>query len=186
MSSTRPPAAPAASDIDPAETIAPFLSAPEDVIRCAAARALAALGGESAAAPLVDTLMDPDPDVRADAMTALVRCARPEDAAAIRRSLEGDPVAEVKVAAIQALARLKDASPVGLLRALVRSRCEPEVAWDDADGAWDGWLDVQVAAIQALGAISADEAVDDLIEARHDEMGQDLDHVVFALSLIHI
>ena len=150
------------------------------MIRCAAARALAALGGEGAAAPLVDTLMDPDPDVRADAMTALVRCARTEDATAIRRSLEGDPVAEVKVAAIQALARLKDASSVGLMRALVRSRCVPEVAWDDADGAWDGWLDLQVAAIQALGAISADEAVDDLIEARHDEMGQDLDHVVFA------
>ena len=127
MGLTRRPVGPAASDTDPAEAIAPHLSAPEDVIRCAAARALGALGGENAAAPLVEALMDPDPDLRTDAMTALVRCARPEDAAVIRRSLEGDPVAEVKVAAIQALARLKDASSVGLLRALARSRGEPEI-----------------------------------------------------------
>ena len=37
-----------------------------------------------------------------------------------------------------------------------------------------------MAAVEALGAIGADEAVDDLIEARDDEEGQDLDHVVFA------
>ena len=60
--------------------------------------------------------MDPDPDLRADAMAALVRCARPEDAPAIRRSLAGDPVGEVKVAAVQALARLKDGGSVPLLR----------------------------------------------------------------------
>ena len=180
MGLTRRPVGPAASDTDPAEAIAPYLAAPEDVIRCAAARALGALGGENAAAPLIEALMDPDPDLRADAMAALVRCARPEDAAVIRRSLEGDPVAEVKVAAIQALARLKDASSIGLLRALARSRCEEEFAWEEPESAWDEWLDVQVAAIEALGAIDADEAVDDLIEVRDDEEGQNLDHVVFA------
>ena len=169
-----------ASDIDPAQTIAPYLDAPDDVIRCAAARALGALGGESAAAPLADVLMDPDPDLRADAMAALARCARPEDAPAIRRSLAGDPVGEVKVAAVQALARLKDGGSVPLLRALALGRCEAEVAWEEPGSGWDDWLDVQVAAVEALGAIGAEEAVDDLIEARDDEMGQDLDHVVFA------
>ena len=124
--------------------------------------------------------MDPDPDLRADAMAALARCARPEDAPAIRRSLAGDPVGEVKVAAIQALARLKDGGSVPLLRALALGRCEAEVAWEEPGSGWDDWLDVQVAAIEALGAIGAEEAIDDLIEARDDEMGQDLDHVVFA------
>ena len=179
MSLTQHPVAPAASDIDPVEAIAPFLAGPDDVIRCAAARALGALGGEGVAAPLVDVLMDPDPDLRVDAMTALARCARPEDTPAICRSLEGDPVGEVKVAAIRALARLKDGSSISLLRALARSRCEPEVAWEDEDTGWDEWLDVQVAAIEALGAIGADEAVDDLLEARADDEGQDLDHAVF-------
>ena len=180
MSLTGHPVAPAAPNADPAQTIAPYLAVPDDIIRCAAARALGALGGEDAAAQLVDVLMDPDPDLRADAMTALARCARPEDAPAIRRSLAGDPVGEVKLVAIQALARLKDAFSVPLLRALARSRCEAEIAWEVTDGGWDEWLDVQVAAIQALGAIGAEDAVEDLIEIRADETGQNLDHVVFA------
>ena len=124
--------------------------------------------------------MDPDPDLRADAMAALARCARPGDAPAIRRSLAGDPVGEVKVAAVQALARLKDGGAGPLLRALALGRCEAEVAWEEPGSGWDDWLDVQVAAIEALGTIGAEDAVDDLIEARDDEMGQDLDHVVFA------
>ena len=125
-------------------------------------------------------LMDPDPDLRADAMAALARCARPEDAPAIRHSLAGDPVVEVKVAAIRALARLKDGGSVPLLRALALGRCEAEVAWEEPGSGWDDWLDVQVAAVEALGAIGAEEAVEDLVHARDDEMGQDLDYVVFA------
>ena len=89
MSPTRCPVAPATPDSGATQAIAPYLAAPEDVIRCAAARALGALGGEDAAEPLIEALMDPDPDLRADAMAPLVRCARPEDAAVIRRSLEG-------------------------------------------------------------------------------------------------
>lgn len=171
--------APSLPGIDAVHAIVPYLGAPEDVIRCAAARALAVLGDASTAPALVEALMDPDPDLRADAMAALVRCARPEDAPAIRRSLESDPVAEVKVAAIQALARLKDEPSIPLLRGLVLSRCEPAIAWEERESAWDDWLDVQVAAIDALGAMGAANAVDDLIRARDDEDGQDLDHVVF-------
>lgn len=124
--------------------------------------------------------MDPDPDLRADAMAALARCARPGDAPAIRRSLAGDPVGEVKVAAVQALARLRDGGSLPLLRALALGRCEAEVAWEEPGSGWDDWLDVQVASIEAIGAIGAEVAVDDLVSARDDEMGQDLDHVVFA------
>ena len=175
MSAAAP--APSPPGIGPAQVIVPYLDAPEDVIRCAAARALAVLGDESAAPALVEALMDPDPDLRADAMAALVRCARPEDAPAIRRSLKGDPVPEVKIAAVQALARLKDEPSIPLLRGLARSRCEAEVAWEE-EGAWDDWLDIQVAAIEALGAMGAADAVDDLVRARGDEDGQDLDHVV--------
>ena len=175
MSTAAP--APSPSGIGPAQAVLPYLDAPEDVIRCAAARALAALGDERAAPALIEVLLDPDPDLRADAMAALVRCARPEDASAIRRSLTGDPVPEVKIAAIQALARLKDEPSLPLLRGLARSRCEAEVAWEE--GAWDDWLDIQVAAIEALGAMGAADAVGDLVQARGDEDGQDLDHAVF-------
>ena len=163
---------------DPIRIISSCLRAPEEPIRCAAARALGALADEKAAPALVDALLDPDPDVRADAMAALARCARPQDAAAIRRSLQGDPVGEVKTAAVRALGRLRDEGSTALLRALARDRCDAEVAWDE--GSWDDWLDVQVAAITALGDMGPEAAVDDLIRARSDETGQDLDPVVFA------
>jgi len=163
---------------DPVRIISPHLKAPEEPIRCAAARALGALGGEDAAPALVDALLDSDPDVRADAMAALARCARPQDAPAIRRSLYGDPVGEVKTAAVRALGRLGDEASTALLRALARDRCESEMAWEE--GSWDDWLDVQVAAITALGELGAESAVDDLIRARAGEESQDLDHVVFA------
>ena len=165
-------------DGDPVRAIAPHLRASEDLIRCAAARALGALGDEDAAPALVDALMDEDPDVRSDSMAALARCARPEDAAAIRRSLKSDPVGDVKIAAIQALCRLKDEASIALLQALAKDRCEADVAWEH--GSWDNWLDVQVATIDALGRMNAGGAVDDLIEARADEAGQELDHAVFA------
>ena len=163
---------------DSVQVVSPYLEAPEEPIRCAAARALGALADEDAAPALVEALLDPDPDVRADAMAALVCCARPEDAPAIRRSLQGDPVGEVKTAAVRTLGRLKDEASTELLRALARDRCEPEVAWEE--GSWDDWLDVQVAAITALGDMGAESSVDDLVLARADEDGQDLDHVVFA------
>ncbi len=167
------------------QAIACHLRAPEEAIRCAAARALGRIGDAGSAPVLTEALSDPDPDVRTDAMAALERCARPRDAAAIRNSLAGDPVAEVKIAAIRALAGLRDSSSVPLLRRLVRGRCEPDVVWEEPEGSWDDWLDVQVAAIRALGAIGASDAARDLIEAREDEAGQDLDHVVFA-SLAHM
>ncbi len=165
---------------DPVAVILPHLRDGEDVVRCAAARALAALGSEEAAAALVDALLDEDPDVRTDAMAALVRCARPQDADAIRRSLMGDPVKEVKALAVQALARLADGGSVPLLRSLAKDRCDHDVAWEDGAGMWDDWLEVQLAAIAALGQMGRGDAVEDLLEARADEMGQELDGAVFA------
>lgn len=152
----------------------------DEVMRCAAARALAVLGGNDAASALVEALLDEDPDVRTDAMGALARCARPEDADAIRRSLLGDPVKEVKLAAIAALARLEDKASEPLLAALAKDRCDHDVAWEDEAGMWDDWLDIQVAAIEALGRMKAVEAVETLLAARADEMGQELNDVVFA------
>ena len=167
-------------ETDPVGVIAPHLAASEEPIRCAAARALGAIGDESAAPALIGALTDTDPDVRSDAMTALVRCARPGDAAAIRRSLTGDPVAEVKIAAIRALCRLEDRDSIDVLRALSNDRCEPRIAWEQPDEGWDDWLDVQMAAISALGDMHVEDAAGDLIRARNDEAGQELDHAVFA------
>ncbi|MEM7024649.1 MAG: HEAT repeat domain-containing protein, partial [Pseudomonadota bacterium] len=166
------------TSLDPVRVVTRHLQHDDAVIRCAAARALGALADQRAAPDLIQALRDEDPDVRTDSMAALVHCARPEDANAIRDSLIGDPVNEVKVAAIEALARLGDHDSIPLLRLLVRDRAEDQIAWEDDDG-FDPWLDIQIEAIGALGDLGAAEAIDDLLEARVDELGQDLDLEVF-------
>ncbi len=165
---------------DPRVVIGMHLREGDEVIRCAAARALGALGGSEGAPALVAALLDEDPDVRTDAMEALVTSARPEDGDAILRSLAGDPVKEVKIFAIEALARLEHPAAIPLLRALTRDRADDQVAWEDEAGMWDDWLDVQVWAIKTLGRMQVSEAIEDLLDARTDDMGQELDIVVFA------
>ena len=190
---SRAEGAPSLPRLDAAAVIARHLQSEDEVTRCLAAKALGIIGGnigentggDIAADALVAALMDPDPDVRSDAMEALVACARPRDAAQLRRSLVGDPVQEVKVAALRALARLGDRESIALIRRLAVDRAEDTVNWEDTAGMWDDWLVVQIAAIEALGALGAAEAVEDLLAARSDEFGQQLDHVVFsALSRI--
>lgn len=170
---------------DPAAMIAKYLRDDDAVIRCAAAKAFSALKGTAGAPALIEVLVDEDPDVRTDVMEALVACARPDGAAAILKSLEGDPVKEVKIFAVRALARLDDPTGLPLILRLARDRADDEVAWEDEAGMWDDWLDVQIAAIEALGRMQASEAIDHLLEARIDELGQELDDVIFpALAAI--
>ena len=180
-----PPGGDVDSPPDRVAAVSPYLRDDDELLRCAAARALGAAADERAAPALVEALMDEDPDLRVDAMAALVGCARPEDAQAIRRSLMGDPVKEVKVFAVEALGRLVDSASVPLFCALAKDRCSHDVAWEDEAGMWDDWLDVQLAVIRALGDMEVGEAIDTLLEARSDEMGQELDPEVFnALSKI--
>ena len=181
---TRADGAPSLPRLDAAAVIARHLQSEDEVTRCLAAKALGNIGGNTGgdvgADALVAALMDTDPDVRADAMEALVTCARPQDAADIRRSLIGDPVQEVKVAALRALAGLGDRDSIALIRRLALDRAEDTVSWEDTAGMWDDWLEVQIAAVEALGELDAAGAVEDLLAARSDEFGQELDHVVFS------
>ena len=159
-----------------------YLTSDNDVLRSAAVRALPALSGEASGdvrAAVLAARLDPDPDVRTDAMEALVYIAQPEDADDIRHSLEGDPVREVKVSAITALARLQDLKSLPLLRSLTVSRSDSRVAWEDEGGDWEDWLDIQNVAIKALGDMAAEDAVSDLLVALNDELGQSVDLAVF-------
>ncbi|WP_424969235.1 HEAT repeat domain-containing protein [Dinoroseobacter sp. S76] len=164
-----------------AATLATHIQSDNEIIRSAAIKALAGLGVAPALSlPLLtDALMDPDPDVRTDAMDALSRCALPEHTELLVFSLEGDPVREVKRAALSGLARLRATSALDLIRALTLSRSEDRVAWEDENSDWEDWLDIQIAAIEALGEMRATEAIEDLMAARDDELGQTLDIPVF-------
>lgn len=173
---------PATQKTDAVSAILPFCSHDNDVLRCAAIRALAAQDaqGTGIREALLKAILDEDPDVRSDAMEALAAHALPGDAPDLRASLEGDPVREVKLAAIHTLANLKDDTSARLLRDLMQSRCEGRVHWEDQLGDWEDWLDIQTACIQALGKMGATEAIDDMFAAMADEFGQNLDTQVFA------
>lgn len=163
-------------------TVLTHLETGNEVLRTHSIRALQALApkDENSRQAFMAALLDEDPDVRTDAMTALAGCARPEDAETIRQSLEGDPVLEVKLAAITILAALDDLASLPLIRGLAKARMDDTVAWEDDIGGWDEWLEVQRAAIAALAGMRATEAIDDLIAIRTDEFGQNLDVEVFA------
>ena len=151
-----------------------------NVIRCAAAQVTAMLGDSQIAEPLVELLLDEDPDVRADAMAALVRCARPQDADAMLDSLAGDPEPDVKRAAIRSLTRLKHGPSLPLIAALAADRSEDQVAWQDDTIGWDEWNDIQPEAIEALGAFGSETMVSTLREIYAGEWGPDLESLIFA------
>ena len=165
----------------PLSILLEYLNSENAVLRTAALRAFVCLEPDAAVKrqALKDALLDPDPDIRSDAMEALARLATPADSAVIRRSLEGDPVREVKIAATEAMGRVAQGEDIALLRALTLSRCEDEVAWEDELGDWEDWLDVQIAAIGALGDLAQTDSIEDILAARDDEMAQTMDIPVF-------
>lgn len=173
------------SDENDTTAIVACLSSDVDAIRCAALRTLAVLGVGVHRPAVRECLLDEDPDVRSDAMEVLALCATVEDVESITNSLIGDPVAEVKVAAVKALAHVADTSSLAILRRLACDRCDDYISWQDQNSSYDEWLDVQVAAIRALGTFGRAEVVDDICKARADEFAQNLDVVAFeALSKI--
>lgn len=177
------PTAPVVPETHALAAFVPYLESDTDVLCCAALRALRtqiATAPDAVRSTCARMLQDPDPDLRSDAMDVLAYVATADDADAVRFSLAQDPVREVKLAAIRILAALKDEPSKDLLRALVLSRNESDVAWEDENSDWEDWLDIQIAAIRALGDLQATDAIEDLLSARDDEYGQSLDIPVFA------
>ena len=152
-----------------------------DVHRCLAAQALGRIGGGDAARPLIAALLDVDEDVRTDAAGALARLADPGAGPALLESLLGDPCIDVKIAAIEALARLRYRPVIPWLRRLLEGRDEG-IAWDETEfyeSGWDGWVDIQVKTIEALAEMGVSEAVPGIVEAIGQEHGQDLSAIAF-------
>jgi len=175
-----------APDIQPAsdevcQVLSGILGNGVDVHRCLAAQALGRIGAPAAVQPLVAALLDEDEDVRADAAAALSDLGDPRAGRQLLENLIGDPCTEVKLAAIDALAKQQDIRIVPWLRRMVIARDE-EIAWDEDEfyaSGWDDWLDVQVKAVSALAALNAGEAVPDIVAAIRDEDAQDMTETAF-------
>jgi len=157
-----------------------------DVHRCAAARALGSMGLPESTGPLVQALLDEDPDVRADAAVALGALNDPATAAKLMENLVGDPESDVKRAAIKALIAMRHEPVVPLLRKLAVSRAEEDVYWDSDEfytSGWDAWVDIQMSAIEGLAVFAPEDAVPEIVAAMLDDEAQDLtEPVLRALS----
>jgi len=152
-----------------------------DVHRCLAAQALGHIGDPAAVQPLIAALLDEDEDVRTDAAAALSDLADPRASQQLLENLVGDPCTEVKLAAIDALAKQQDDRVVPWLRRMVRARDE-DVVWDEEEfysSGWDDWLDIQIKAVSALAALKADDAAADIAAAVRDTDGQDMTETAF-------
>lgn len=165
-----------------ANRLSTILSEGIDVHRCAAARALGAIGLPQSITDLVAALLDEDADVRMDAATALAGVRDVSIAPKLMDNLIGDPDADVKKAVITTLVAMRYTPVIPLLRSLAVARSEDQIAWDEeefyAEG-WDSWVDIQLAAIKGLAAFAHEDAVPDILTALGDELGQDITEPAF-------
>ena len=149
-----------------------------DVIRLRAIQALTAIGASNSPA-LVEALLDDDEDVRQDAAQALGVLGVQEAAPQLLDNLIHDPCGEVKLACVTALAALKSEAATPYLRTLVTGRGEG-ITWDENElhqDEWDDWLDIQIAAIKALGQMGDAAAIEPIVIALMNEDGQELGDV---------
>ncbi len=176
----------AGSETDPAlglvcQTLGTILTDGIDIHRCQAARALGRIGSLAGVQPLIKALLDEDEDVRTDAAEALLELADPLAGEQLFENLLGDPCTEVKLAAIETLAKLQDRRVIPWLRRMVKGRDE-EIAWDEEEffsSGWDDWIEIQMAAVCALADLNATEAVPDIVNAIRDENAQDMTETAF-------
>ncbi|WP_068310177.1 HEAT repeat domain-containing protein [Polycladidibacter hongkongensis] len=132
---------------------------------------------------LLDLTRNDDPDVRVDALCALVSRQEPDIGEHFLWSLLNDPVGDSKLAALKGLGQKDKDTAAPLLQKLLLDRCEETVAWEDEAGQWDDWLDVQKGVIAAIARLKITDCLPALLQVTRDEMGQDLwEDVLTALS----
>lgn len=161
------------------QALADVLESGSEPDRCLAVQALGRMGGGWASDLLIAALRDPDPDVRGDAAVALSRSQDGRALAPLKANLPDDPCGDVKVLYIEALAALDAEDCADLFCVLATGRGDDHgIVWDDDVADWDDWLDVQRAAIKALGACKQahlqSDAVEAILSALKDPGGQDL------------
>ena len=152
-----------------------------DVHRCQAAKALGRIGAPDSVPPLIKALLDEDEDVRTDAAEALLELADPKAGEQLFENLLGDPCTEVKLAAIETLAKIQDDRVIPWLRRMVKGRDE-DIVWDEEEffsSGWDDWVEIQVRAVKALAELKVAEAVPDIVAAIDDENAQDMIEAAF-------
>lgn len=158
-----------------------------DVQRCAAAKALGSLKHEDSIEPLIEALLDEDPDVRADVAEALSRIKSPKANQQLLENFIGDPDTDVKRYALRALIDMRYQPVLEWLEKLLREE-EDEIQWDVVDffdREWDDREDFRILAIENIGLFKGVEAVGDIKAVLENEFAQDMMEIGFR-ALINI
>ena len=167
---------------DVVDVLAALLRDGVDVHRCGAARALGEIKSDQATEVLLEALLDEDEDVRTDAAEALAVIGDQRASKQLLKNLIGDPCSDVKMAALNALTKMKVAEVIPWLKRLL-SWHDAEIIWDEDEfyeGGWDSWVDLQIAAIKALAEFGVEDAVPEIVTAINDEDAQDLSEFAFS------
>lgn len=147
----------------------------DDTERSLSVKALGTLKDGDAVGVLIGCLTDPDPDIRCDAAEALACIGDKSAAGALTGNLREDPDPEAKLVYIKSLHSLGCREAMPVLSILATGRGEDHgIAWEGDYSHWDDWLDIQLAAINALGDVGDDTAAGTIRQAILDPDGQDL------------
>ncbi len=153
------------------DALCQLLDTGDEADRCYAARTLGVMMAEDAVSKLAGCLKDEDIDVCVDAAEALGNIGNPAALPALLEALAFETSGEVSRFLVQAIGRI---GGEGTTEALIKAATErpKDMEWD---GDWDTWWDVQKEAIQALGELGAEEAVETLIGLLDDDSQQEVE-----------
>ena len=151
--------------------------------RCQAARALERLNvrDEESRTRLIALLLDPEPDVRIDAATALGELGIENATEALIANLQNDPDGDVRIQAIIALSKIKSREAIAEIIRCLRDAGYPHLDFLSDDMEYRASFEVHSQALDALGKIGDPTAVDPVIELLEDEDYDDLQESGFAV-----
>lgn len=144
--------------------------------RCSAVKALERIGSRSAAtsAALIELLEDGDPDVRADAASALGQLKIAEAVMPLLDTLEQDADGDTRIVAARSLAKIGTADAVERLMKCVEAEGYPELDGPNDEMEYRACWEVQAQCLEALGEIGDARATDLVITLLNDD---ELDHL---------
>lgn len=160
------------------QTFYEVLGRDNSLSRCCVVKALERVddrAGESRER-LIELLMDPDPDVRTDAVVTLGRMRVPEATEALLYSLENDPDGEVRVETVKALSGIGSRTAVEPLIRCLQADGYPEL--EDGDMAdempYAACWEVHGQTLDALGKLGDARATDSVIALLENDEYADL------------
>lgn len=168
------------SRYDVIEAICVQLKQDNDRTRWSAVKSLSRIGACEAIPVLTARLhSDPDPDVRMEIARALGRLKAQQAVDALIATLHGDPDEDVRLQACQALGQLPSPqSLAALVGCLASDGLEDAVGWEiDDDIDFGATWEIQRAALEGLGTIGDEHAVEAIVQLMASDDLDDLEEL---------